>query len=79
MRKLTAMNRSAEFDSKYVGCFLSIVFGDAILKVSSALGTASNFNDARHMPLDPIKLNFIEGMNVKLSFMYEIFILIVFL
>lgn len=50
MRKLTKMNRSSEFDTKFVGMLLSIVFGDDILKSSC------------HKSLDQQKLKFIKGM-----------------
>lgn len=68
VRKLTAMNKSAEFDSKYIGYLLSIVFGEDILKISSAHGTASNFNGARHVPLDAMKLAFVESMSEVSSY-----------
>lgn len=55
------MNKSEEFDSKYVGYFLTVVFGEYILKVSSAQGTTSNINIG-YMALDPMKLALIEGM-----------------
>lgn len=61
IRKLTAMNKSSEYDSRYVGYLLSIVFGEDILKISSAQGT-DDFNHDCYMPLDPIKLGFIESM-----------------
>lgn len=62
IRKLSCMSKSTEFDSMYVGYLLSVVFGDNVLKISSAKGTASNFNSVRHSPLDPIKLSIIESM-----------------
>lgn len=65
IRKLNAMNKSAEFDSKYVGYLLSIIFGDKILKISSRRGTSSNFNGVRHAPLDSSKLSIVESMRVS--------------
>lgn len=55
------MSKISEYDSKYVGFLLSIVFGDDTLKKCSARGTASNFNGASHQALDPQILKFIEG------------------
>lgn len=62
------MNKLAEFDSKYVALLLSIAFTDEILKRSSAHGTESNASGGCYAPLDPVKLNFVQGIasNAKL-------------
>lgn len=57
------MNKSSEYDSKYVGYLLSVVFGEDILKVSSLQHTEPNVNDARLTPLDPMKLQYVESMH----------------
>lgn len=61
VRKLKSMNKSATFDSTFVSYALSTIFGDVVLKVSSAGGRPSNYNSIRHNKLDENKLNFIRG------------------
>lgn len=68
IRKLSAMRNSTEYDSKYVGYLLSIVFGDNILRISSAKGSASHFNSVRHVQLDPVKLSIVESMWLDFQF-----------
>lgn len=62
IRKIKAMNKSAQFDAKFVSYILSVVFGDDVLRISSAKGSGSNFNGKRHMPLNAIKLSLVESM-----------------
>lgn len=62
IRKLNAMNKSTEFDAKFVSYILAVVFGDDVLKISSAKGRGSNLNGKRHMPLNAIKMSLVESM-----------------
>lgn len=50
-------------DSKFVSNLLVNVFGEGTLKMSSAGGRKSNFNNVAHNALDQDKLKFIEGWN----------------
>lgn len=53
------MNKTAEFDSKFVGLLLSMVFTDEILKSSTA---ELNARGDCYGSLDPVKLNFVKGI-----------------
>lgn len=64
MRKLQSMNKTAEFDSKFVGLLLSMVFTDEILKSSTA---ELNARGDCYGSLDPVKLNFVKGINYILN------------
>lgn len=59
---LKSMANAKALDSKFVSTLLSAVFGDDILKKSSAGGQKSNFNDVSHNALDCNKLKFVKGI-----------------
>lgn len=59
--KLKTMNKTEGLDSHFVSVLLSSVFGDDVLKRSSAGGGKSNFNNVSHQALDARKLKFIKG------------------
>lgn len=46
----------------FVSMLLSAVFGDDVLKESSAGGSKSNYNDVSHNALECNKLKFIKGI-----------------
>lgn len=59
------MMNTTDFDSRFISILLSEVFGDSVLKESSAGGRRSNFNDISHNALDAIKLKFIKGVSIS--------------
>lgn len=59
--KLKTMAKNKSFDSNFVSVLLSAVFGDDVLKQSSAGGGISNFNNVSHRAFDAGKLKFIKG------------------
>lgn len=61
IKKLKDMQKSAVFDSSFVSTLVGAVFDKNVLKVSSAYGKSSNFNEVSHCALDSAKLKFIEG------------------
>lgn len=68
VNQLKNMDKSSNFDSKFISCLLTIVFGTEVLKRSSAGGRASNYNGIVHERLDPQKLEFIRSKkNSKLQ------------
>lgn len=58
---LKSMGTRKNLDSKFVSVLLSAVFGDDVLKESSAGGHKSNFNNVSHPALDSKKLKFVKG------------------
>lgn len=58
---LKTADKLEAFDSAFISILLSAVFGDDVLKVSSAGGRKSNFNSAKHQALDIDKLKFVKG------------------
>lgn len=61
IRKIKSMKKMSAFDSNFVTTLATVVFGEEVLKMSSAGGRRSNYNKASHIPLDAAKLKFIEG------------------
>lgn len=55
-------------DYQFVACLLAIVFGDAVLEMSSAFGTVANNSGARHKALCTEKRLFVEGIDIILLF-----------
>lgn len=68
MRKLKKVVKMAAFDSLFISSLLVIVFGEETLKISSAGVKMSNFNNATHVDLDPVKLQFVQGKQVFLIY-----------
>lgn len=52
---------SEALDSNFISILLTDVFGNDVLKMSSAGGKKSNYNNALHTALDETKLTFIKG------------------
>lgn len=65
IRKLKSMNKNDQFDYSFISYALLVVFGDDCLKKSSVGGNISNFNGKCHLPLDPVKLEFVKSMYMK--------------
>lgn len=62
IKALKGMANTEALDSKFISLLLSAIFGDRILKDSSAGGRKSNFNDVSHKALNEKKLKFIKGI-----------------
>lgn len=71
---LKSMEKTVALDSKYISILLSAVYGDDVLKESSAGGKKSNYNDLSHKALDGKKLKFIKGITffLSISLLYRI-------
>lgn len=61
LRRLKKMTLYEVNDGNFISILLEATFGIDVLKVSSASGGVSNFNQRSHLPLDPVKLKFVEG------------------
>lgn len=79
INQLKAMGKSKGSDSMFVSVLLSAVFGDEVLKESSAGGRQNNYTKTSHKALDANKLKFIKGkfiFNLKEAFDSKLFFLI---
>lgn len=68
------MEKTKALDSSFVSVLLTALFGEDVLKESSARGGKSNFNKTSHKALDANKLTFIKGffLNKKNEFLKKL-------
>lgn len=67
-RKLKHMVNSEALDSNFISILLSDVFGNDMLKESSAGEGKSNYNNSSHKALEKEKLKFIKSKNSNSSY-----------